>query len=193
MDSECKLSNVTHSYLDTYNTILNTMVNEMTNVQLTNSISDNFIKQMIPHHQAAIEMSQNILKYTTNLEVQDIATNIISSQTKSIANMQAVQPFCRMVTNNNYELAIYMREFEMIAQTMFFEMASAPVTNGVNANFLREMIPHHEGAVRMSNNALQFNICPGLKSILYNIITSQCEGIRQMQHLLDRRNKYLKT
>ena len=161
MDSEYKLSNVTETYLDTYNTILNTMINEMTSVPLTNSISNNFIEQMIPHHQAAIEMSQNILKYTTNLEVQDIASNIISSQTKSIANMRAAQPFCRMVTNNNYELAIYMREFEMIAQTMFFEMASAPVTNGVNANFLREMIPHHEGAVRMSNNALQFNICPG--------------------------------
>ena len=93
-----------------------------------------------------------------------------------------------MVTNNDTELSLYMREFEIITQTMFFEMESAAVTNGVNANFLREMIPHHEGAVRMSNNALQFNICPGLKPILYSIITSQCEGIRQMKQLLNRRN-----
>ncbi|MFC5702721.1 DUF305 domain-containing protein [Cohnella faecalis] len=68
---------------------------------------------------------------------------------------------------------------------MFFEMGTAPVTNGVNANFVREMIPHHEGAVRMSNNVLQFNICPGLKLILYAIITTQCEGIRQLKHLLN--------
>ena len=188
MDRNCKLSNVTQAYLGAYYMILNTMINRMTSVQLTNSISDNFIVQMIPHHQAAIEMSQNILKYTTNLEVQGIATNIISSQTKSIANMQAVQSTCRMVTNNDFELSLYMREFEMIAQTMFFEMGTAPVTNGVNSNFLREMIPHHEGAVRMSNNALQFNICPELKPILYSIITSQCEGIRQMQQLLNRGN-----
>ena len=78
-----------------------------------------------------------------------------------------------------------MNEFRIIAQTMFWEMRLAPVTNSVNANFIREMIPHHEGAVRMSNNALQFNICPELKPILYTILTSQCEGIRQLTHLLN--------
>ncbi|MGF7048064.1 uncharacterized protein (DUF305 family) [Paenibacillus sp. DS2015] len=55
---------------------------------------------------------------------------------------------------------------------MFYEMGSAHITNGVNANFVREMIPHHEGVVRMSNNVLQFNTCPMLKPILYAIITS---------------------
>jgi uncharacterized protein (DUF305 family) len=182
--SNDRLSNVTQAYLHTYYLILDTMVKRMTSVQLTYSISNNFIQQMIPHHQAAIEMSKNILKYTTNLEVQEIATNIITSQTQSIANMQAVQPTCSMQMNNDFEISVYMREFEMIAQTMFYEMRSAPVTNGVNANFLREMIPHHEGAVRMSNNALQFTICPGLKPILHAIIISQSEGIRQMEHLL---------
>ena len=186
MDSNCKLSNVTQAYLNTYYNILNTMIKRMTGVQLTNSISYNFIQQMIPHHLAAIEMSKNILKYTTNLEVQSIATNIISSQTQSISNMQAIQSKCRMLTNQDYELCKYMRRFEKIAQTMFFEMRSAPVTNGVNSNFVREMIPHHEGAVRMSNNALQFNICPGLKPILDAIIATQCEGIQQMKHLLNR-------
>lgn len=38
----------------------------MTGVCLTDSISGNFIMQMIPHHTAAIEMSANILKYTTD-------------------------------------------------------------------------------------------------------------------------------
>lgn len=179
-----KLSNVTQAYLNTYYYILNTMIRRMTSVQLTPSISDNFIQQMIPHHLAAIEMSKNILKYTTNLEVQSIATNIISAQTKSISNMQAIQSKCRMLTNKDFDQSNYMRRFEKIAQTMFYEMGSAHVTNGVNANFVREMIPHHEGAVRMSNNALQFNICPELKPILYTIITTQCEGIQQLKHLL---------
>ena len=64
------LSNVTQAYLNAYYLILDTMVQRMTSVQLTYSISHNFIQQMIPHHQAAIEMSKNILKYTTNLEVK---------------------------------------------------------------------------------------------------------------------------
>ena len=184
MNSHCKLSLVTKTYLDTFFNILNNMIQKMTNVALTNSISDIFIRQMIPHHAAAIEMSNNILRYTTNLELQDIALNIVAEQTKSIANMQAIQQQCGSVTNSEYERSHYMNSFRSISETMFHEMGTACITNGVNANFLREMIPHHMGAVRMSNNVLQFNICPQLKPILYAIISSQCEGIKQMQQLL---------
>ncbi len=49
----------------------------MSNAKLTNSISHNFIVQMIPHHEAAIEMSENILKYTSNDSLQNIASNKI--------------------------------------------------------------------------------------------------------------------
>ncbi|WP_340004021.1 DUF305 domain-containing protein [Paenibacillus sp. FSL K6-0276] len=84
MDRNYKLSNVTQAYLNAYYTILKTMIRRMTSVPLSCSISDTFIQQMIPHHRAAIEMSRNILKYTTNLELQSIATNIISAQTKSM-------------------------------------------------------------------------------------------------------------
>lgn len=184
MDRSCRLSYLTIAYLDHYYDILNTMICDMTSVPLTNSISDNFIKQMIPHHLAAIKMSKNILQYTTNLQLQSIATNIISEQTKSISNMQAIQCKCRTLTNPDYDLFLYMNNYNEIAKTMFMEMGSATITNDINANFMREMIPHHKGAVRMSNNALMFNICPELKPILYTIITSQCKGIKQLQQLL---------
>ncbi|GGH23286.1 DUF305 domain-containing protein [Paenibacillus segetis] len=186
MNSHCELSLVTKAYLDTFFKILNNMIQNMTSVHLTNSISDIFIRQMVPHHLAAIEMSNNILKYTTNLELQGIALNIIAEQTQSIANMQAIQQQCSLMTNTDFERSHYMDRFKEISETMFFEMGSAQITNGVNANFVREMIPHHEGAVRMSNNVLHFNICPMLKPILYAIISSQCKGIKQMQQLLAR-------
>jgi len=184
MNSNRPLSIVTKKYLRAYYKILDTMIKDMTSVILTKSISDNFIMQMIPHHRAAIEMSKNILRYTTNIELQSIATNIISEQTKSIANMQAIQNKCSKITNTDYENTYYMNGFKVISDMMFNEMCSAQITNDVNANFVREMIPHHEGAVRMSYNALMFNICPELKPILYAIISSQCKGIQQMQQLL---------
>ncbi|OMF33755.1 DUF305 domain-containing protein [Paenibacillus sp. FSL H8-0548] len=186
MGSHNELSLVTKAYLDSFFNILNNMIREMTSVQLTNSISDIFIRQMIPHHAAAIEMSKNILRYTTNLELQSIALHIIAEQTKSIMNMRDIQQKCSLITNTDYERSQYMNRFGEISKTMFYEMGSAPITNGINANFVREMIPHHEGAVRMSHNALQFNICPMLKPILNAIITSQCEGIKQMKQLLAR-------
>ena len=56
--------------------------------------------------------------------------------------------------------------------------------NRINADFMREMIPHHEGAVRMSENALCFPLCPELVPILSRIIVSQKKGVREMKRLL---------
>lgn len=69
-------------------------------------------------------------------------------------------------------------------QTMFSNMHRACATNQINCNFMWEMIPHHEGAVLMSEITLQFNICPELKPILDLIISSQKKGISEMQNLL---------
>lgn len=68
------------------------MIEGITNAELTDSLSHNFIVQMIPHHRAAIEMSENLLQYTTFVPLQRIAQNIVNEQTKSIENMD---PFRR--------------------------------------------------------------------------------------------------
>ncbi|MCI9137481.1 MAG: DUF305 domain-containing protein [Lachnospiraceae bacterium] len=184
MHTSCKLSNVSKNYLNTFHCILDEMIRGMTEAELSNSISYNFIVQMIPHHQAAIEMSQNILQYTTYIPLQDIACNIIAEQTKSIENMQDIQCSCGLRKNCSQDLCLYQRRIDQIAQNMFSKMASAPDTNQINANFIREMIPHHMGAIEMSKTTLQYDICPQLKSILDAIITSQQKGIQQMRCLL---------
>ena len=173
-------------YLAEYSRILNNMINEMTSADLTDSISHNFIVQMIPHHRAAIEMSENILKYTDNTELTEIANNIITEQTESINNMQNILNGCECVKNNVCEVRTYQRNISRITGIMFSAMSNAFSDNCVNCNFIREMIPHHEGAVRMSENALRFAICPELKQILNAIITSQKKGICKMRCLSDR-------
>jgi uncharacterized protein (DUF305 family) len=47
-----------------------------------------FIRQMIPHHQMAVQMAQMLLKHTNRPEMQDLARSIIKSQTAEIAQMQ---------------------------------------------------------------------------------------------------------
>lgn len=180
----CKLSEVTKDYLIQFDCIFENMQKGMTSAQLNDSISHNFIVQMIPHHRAAIEMSQNILRYTTNIEVQDIAANIITAQTESIQNMQAIFDTCSCLENTERDVCLYQKRTEQILQTMFCGMRTAYADNCINCNFLREMLPHHKGAVKMSKNALRFEICPALVPILDAIITSQEKGIREMQQLL---------
>ena len=92
------------SYLDEYHCILNQMINKMTSVELSCSISYNFMVQMIPHHRAAILMSCNLLKYTKNEALQNIAFNIIKEQTRSIENMRRILCDCQNQTNSQEQL-----------------------------------------------------------------------------------------
>lgn len=62
-------------------------------------------------------------------------------------------------------------------------MQEAKATNCITCNFMWEMIPHHEGAVEMSENTLQYSICPELTPILKAIISSQERGISEMKRL----------
>lgn len=184
MKNEYRLSKVAKKYLNTFYDILDEMIQGMTNVELTDSISHNFILQMIPHHMAAIEMSHNILKYTTFIPLEDIASNIISEQTKSIENMKNVLHRCSELENTKQDVFVYQQRFNKITQTMFSKMRKSCATNNINSDFMREMIPHHMGAIEMSNNVLSYKICPELKPIIESIIVSQREGVKNMQCLL---------
>lgn len=174
----------TKKYLCRFYEILGEMILGMNSAELTDSISHNFIVQMIPHHRAAIAMSENLLPYTDFAPLRQIAQNIIEQQTKSIADMQRALPCCEQAVNTQQDLCEYARRYYRITQTMFSRMRHACADQNINEDFMREMIPHHEGAIQMSKNALRYPICPELKPILQAIITSQEVGVQQMQQLL---------
>lgn len=186
MSTQKRMSNVTKSYLCKFHEILEEMIQGMTNAELDQSISHNFIVQMIPHHKAAIEMSQNLLQYTTFIPLQDIALNIIEEQTQSIQDMLNILECCTELQNSQRALQHYQKNIDRITRTMFFKMENACSNNNINQNFMREMIPHHKGAIQMSQNALRFPICSELRPILKAIIQSQRKGVCKMERLLCR-------
>lgn len=183
MNCSCEADAAVRLYRDTFYCILDEMIYKMTSAKLKSSISYNFIVQMIPHHQAAIEMSENVLKFTKNQTLRRIAENIIREQTKSIENMERMKRSCSMRQNCREDLCGYQNRMEQIMQAMFREMEHSKASDNINCNFMREMIPHHEGAVKMSENTLQYNICPELTPILKAIISSQERGIAEMKRL----------
>ena len=174
----------TKEYLKKYDEILNNMEKQMLSQNITNSITLDFIKCMVPHHQAAIEMSENILKYTNNPELKNIASGIITEQKKSIENMCSIECICEKPENSEKALNSYEHNMRNIMYKMFCRMENANENNRVNCNFMYEMIPHHIGAVEMSELTLKYDICKQLKPILYAIIRSQKEGIEEMRNLL---------
>jgi len=58
-------------------------------------------------------------------------------------------------------------------------------SNDIDLNFINEMIPHHEGAIKMCENLLKYRIDPRLAEIANSIIIEQSEGVRQLKRILE--------
>jgi uncharacterized protein (DUF305 family) len=74
-------------YQSKYHEIMETMHRDMENVIVGSNDNINFLRQMIPHHQGAIEMSEVILQSTTDCRIKNIAKGIITEQRNEIAIM----------------------------------------------------------------------------------------------------------
>ncbi len=67
---------------------------------------------------------------------------------------------------------------------MITAMQDAKLTGNIDKDFLEEMIPHHEGAIKMSRNIMTYPQNMELKTILQNIITTQQKQLTEMESLL---------
>lgn len=181
-----RLSDNTKEYFDRYYAIVDEMSKLMHEVQISDSISEMFILQMIPHHNGAIQMSENILEYTTDTQVEQLAKDIIEMQSKEINMMQEMLNDAKMTKNCERDVNLYQREFLNILDTMVKKMNNISTTNNLNADFLSGMIPHHEAAINMSKNLLKYDITPKLKALAENIVTTQSAQLQQMITLLRR-------
>lgn len=76
------------NYIKVYDEIKSTMFKEMESVPLTGSADETFLKQMIYHHEGAIAMSNNILKYTQNPQLKSLAENIVTTQSQGVDKMK---------------------------------------------------------------------------------------------------------
>ena len=171
-------------YINRYHEIMDRMIRRMSDAVETDSISHDFIMQMIPHHDAAIEMSRSVLRYTQSESLRNIANDIIATQTQSIESMLCILECCRKCVNTEKALLMYRRRCGQITHSMVTEMKNARATGDIGADFLREMILHHRGAIRMSGNALRFRICEELPPSLRVLISTQTKRIQTMEKLL---------
>lgn len=179
----CCLDNNARKYIQRFDKILYDMSCKMLSRCPTNSITLDFIKCMIPHHQAAIYMCENLLQYTCYPPLKDIAHNIIRTQTNGIKQMREIASTTTCLNNTCCDVNRYFTQYRNITKNMVCKMRSAPRCNNINLNFTNEMIPHHEGAVEMCKNLLKYPIDCRLEEIAQNIITEQSEGICELKRI----------
>lgn len=186
MKNTCLLSEDSKTYLCCFYQLLDEMIQGMTTACLSQSISHNFVVQMTPHHRAAIQMSNNILRFSENQAVRRTAQRIIDEHTLGIGQMEKAMTACNQLTNPHADLRLYQRRMDLIYREMYAQMGSAPESNARSAVFLRQMLPHCQGAVRMAETALKYDVSTELVPILRSIVGQQRRNISQMRSLLNR-------
>lgn len=145
-----------------------------------------FIDGMIPHHQGAVEMAQAALTKSQRSEIKQLAEAIIAAQKQEIAEMQSWR---KAWYPNQSDTAMMYDEGMGHMMPMTPEMRDSMMMTGdlggadaeFDLRFLNAMIPHHEGAVVMANQALKNSERSEIQTLAQNIISSQQQEIDQMQ------------
>ena len=144
-----------------------------------------FIDSMIPHHQGALVMAQEVLQKSKRPELIKLAKSIITEQKKEIAQMQQwrKQWYPKASATPMMWHAAMNHEMAMTAeykQSMMMSMSLGKADAGFDKRFLDAMIPHHQGAVTMGQDLLKKSKRPEMKKLAQNIIKSQQAEIVQM-------------
>ncbi len=130
-----------------------------------------FLDSMIIHHQGALTMAQAALQEAQRPELRAMATAIIDAQEAEIAQMQA------------WRAAWYPDLPPTAGMTMDMgpmDVANDPATP-FDIRFIEAMVPHHEGAVSMAEDALVNAEHSELKELAETIIATQQAEITQMR------------
>ena len=140
-----------------------------------------FIDTMMHHHEGAIQMSKGFLDKTQNEELKKFARQIINDQQKEIAQMTEWREkwFAGKPPAKNMEMPGMMDSMKMMSGD-HMKMMETMSGKDSDTHFLDMMIPHHEGALAMSKDALQKAEHAEIKTLANNIIKAQEAEIKKM-------------
>ena len=141
-----------------------------------------FIEMMIPHHQGAIDMANLALTRAKKPEIRRLAETIKRDQTREIQQMRTwYKQWYGTEVPATVTGGMGMMGMSGHHGNMMGDLTALRNASDFDAEFIRQMIPHHEMALRMSRMVLNHGTKPELRNLADSIIKSQTAEINQMQ------------
>lgn len=141
-----------------------------------------FIVGMVPHHEDAIEMAELALTRAEHPELKELAQRIIDAQSAEVEQME------------EWYLDWYGEEvpaddsFGMMGGGMMgrgSDIAALEQADSFDAEFIRQMIPHHQMGIMMAQMAGRNSGHAEIRGLTDDIIESQNAEIELMQEWYD--------
>lgn len=166
-----------------------------TNKEMINHAQEHFIEMMIPHHQQAVEMADIALTKAEHPEIKNLALAIKKDQSSEIEKMRTWYklwygkevPVKTMnhqgMTGNDSSMCQQMNPDIMNCQMKCMSMDLETLKNAqeFDKEFIRQMIPHHTMAVKMSEKIVETTTKSEIRNLAESIIKIQTAEIRQME------------
>ena len=134
-----------------------------------------FAKAMIPHHESAVEMAEVATERAESQFVEDLANDIITSQSAEIGTLNAAVARLEKSGVNAGDLGVAEHQMGMDADADDLRNA-----NPFDRAFIDAMVPHHEGAIAMAEAELAKGEDPELRKLAQAIIRAQEREIKEM-------------
>ena len=122
-----------------------------------------FLSQMIAHHQGAVDMAKDVLKVAKQTETKTEAQAVVTNQEKEIKKMTAWLHDWYGVTPSAAQMDLVKADMK--------GMMGMKVTD--DKMFFQMMLPHHQGAIDMSQLALKQSDKAEVKELAQQIIKAQ--------------------
>jgi uncharacterized protein (DUF305 family) len=162
-----------------------------TTVATPAAVDKAFVSQMIPHHEMAVEMAGYAPAQGERSQIRELGKSIIAGQAPEITQMKAIAKRLNVtpaampmngesMDHGSMTTAATTLGLSMDDMGMSMKMGALKNAKPFDRAFIDEMIPHHQGAIRMARAELAKGSDPELKKIATAIVAAQKKEIEQM-------------
>lgn len=144
---------------------------DMLKQQTGDAYDEMFIMMMSEHHAGAIAMANVVVNDAKHPELKALAQNIITAQTKELADMKS------WAANWGYT---YMQPSQSAIDDMTMGL-KGKTGDALDKQFLADMIGHHQSALDMATLSSSRAMHDEIKTLSNNIEMTQTKEIAQMK------------
>ncbi len=144
-----------------------------------------FARNMAAHHQGAVDMARVEMQHGRDPRMRALAGYIYTIQRQEIALMNAwLHRAGRPTADGGAYIAEYGQARDAMHHAMMIDYSGDP-----DVDFVRGMIPHHQGGVEMAALQMKYGTDPILNRLAWNIFVSQPQEIMVMERWLEERGE----
>ena len=174
------------AYLEEQDTIISDMLENM-RVKESGSAELDFLISMIPHYEAAVELSKSYLIFGgKNKKLKELAREMIDEQLEKIDDMrELIKVIQTPDTTDKEKEKEYLKTYNKIIAAHQHISDETAASSNVEKAYIEGMVIHHQMAADMAETILKYSSHREIYSIAEDIFEMQKEEISQMEEIFN--------